>query len=188
MNDHLAPGFIFATHQEAETALQTLGRAGIDLKTLSLLGKGYHSEEHPTGFYTVGDKMKAWGATGAFWGGIWSLLLAPAVFFLPGIGVLAMAGPVVLTLVGVLEGAALVGGLSALGAALTRLGVPADAQIKYETALQVDQYVLVVHSSLEEVARVRELLAPPSNSSHSPVGAVGTMGTKGPIGATRAAA
>lgn len=59
MNDHLAPGFIFATHQEAESALQTLGRAGIDLKTLSLLGKGYHSEEHPTGFYTVGDKMKA---------------------------------------------------------------------------------------------------------------------------------
>lgn len=115
-------------------------------------------------------------------------MLAPAVFFLPGIGVLAMAGPVVLTLVSVLEGAALVGGLSALGAALTRLGVPGDAQIKYETALQVDQYVLVVHGSLEEVARVRELLTPPSNSSHSPVGAVGAMGAMGPIGATRAAA
>lgn len=44
----------------------------------------------------------AWGGTGAFWGGIWGLLLTPAIFLLPGLGVLGMAGPLVATLVGAL--------------------------------------------------------------------------------------
>ena len=71
---------------------------------MSLVGKGYHSEEHPVGFYTVGDRIKTWGGIGAFWGDIWGLLLAPAVFFLPGLGLMAMAGPVVTALVSALEG------------------------------------------------------------------------------------
>lgn len=28
------------------------------------------------GFYTAADKMRAWGGVGAFWGGIWGLILA----------------------------------------------------------------------------------------------------------------
>lgn len=96
---------------------------------------------------------------GAFWGGIWGLLLAPAVFFLPGIGLLAMAGPLVSALVGALEGAVVVGGVSALGAALSQVGVPKDQIIKYETALKVDKYVLVVHGNAEEVAKARSVLA-----------------------------
>ena len=41
------------------------------MKKLSLIGKGYHSEERPMGFYTAGDRIKAWGGSGAFWGGIY---------------------------------------------------------------------------------------------------------------------
>jgi len=130
--------FVFDTHAAAEAAIRSLGQSGFDLKKLSLVGKGYHSEEKPIGFYTAGDRIKAWGGTGAFWGGIWGLLLAPAVFVLPGLGVVGMAGPLVATLVGALEGAVVVGGLSALGAALTQVGVPEDQAIKYEAALKVD--------------------------------------------------
>ena len=153
------PFYVFNTHVEAENAIQTLSRSGFDVKKLSLIGKGYHTEEHPLGFYTSGDKIKTWGGMGAFWGGIWGLLLGPAVFFLPGLGLLAMAGPVVVTLVGVLEGAAVVGGLSALGAALTQIGVPKDQVIKYETALKVDKYILMVHGSTEDAEKVRAVLA-----------------------------
>ena len=151
--------FVFDTHSAAEEAIRTLGQAGFDLKKLSLVGKGYHSEEKPIGFYTAGDRIRAWGGTGAFWGGIWGLLLAPAVFVLPGIGLVGMAGPIVATLVGALEGAVVVGGLSALGAALTQVGVPKDQVIKYEAALKVDKYLLVVHGSAEEQARARIVLA-----------------------------
>jgi len=124
-----------------------------------LVGKGYHSEEHPVGFYTVGDKVKAWGGMGAFWGGIWGLLLAPAVFFLPGLGFVALAGPLLSALVGALEGAVVVGGISALGAALIDMGLPKDQVIKYESALKADKYVLLVHGNVEEIENARSILA-----------------------------
>ena len=151
--------FVFDTHAAAEEAIRTLGKSGFDMKKLSLVGKGYHSEEKPMGFYTTGDRIKAWGGTGAFWGGIWGMLLAPAVFLLPGIGVVGMAGPIVATLVGALEGAVVVGGLTALGAALTQIGVPSDQVIKYEAALKVDKYLLVVHGSAEDQEKARSVLA-----------------------------
>jgi hypothetical protein len=156
-NDH-SPFYIFNTHIEAEQAIQSLSRAGFDMKKLSLVGKGYHTEEHPLGFYTTGDRIKTWGGMGAFWGGIWGLLFAPAVFFLPGLGLMAMAGPIVAALVSGLEGAVVVGGLSALGAALIQIGMPKDQVIKYETALKVDKYVLLVHGSADEVAKVHTVL------------------------------
>jgi len=151
--------YVFDTHTAAEEAIRTLGQGGFDLKKLSLLGKGYHSEEKPMGFYTTGDKIKTWGGRGAFWGGIWGLLMAPAVFVLPGLGLVGLAGPFVTTLVGALEGAAVVGSLSALGAALTQIGVPDDQVIKYEAALKVDKYLLMVHGGTDDQAKAKDLLA-----------------------------
>jgi hypothetical protein len=159
MNNQQLPFFIYNTHIEAEAAIRTLNKSGFDVKKLSVVGKGYHSEENPVGFYTAGDRIKSWGGMGAFWGGIWGLLLAPAVFFLPGLGLVALAGPVVAALVSALEGAIVVGGISALGAALTSLGVPADQVIKYETALKADKYVLMVHGSAGDVEKARSVLA-----------------------------
>jgi hypothetical protein len=154
-----APLYVFNTHLEAENAIRLLSDAAFDVKQLSLIGKGYHSEEHPVGFYTTGDRMKTWGGIGAFWGGIWGLLLAPAVFFFPGLGLIAMAGPVASALVGALEGAVVVGGLSALGAALTRIGISSEHAIKYETALKADKYILIVHGPDAEIAKARTILA-----------------------------
>ncbi len=152
------PCYVFGSHSDAEDAIKALGKSGFDVKALSLVGKGYHSEEQAVGFYTTGDKIKAWGGTGAFWGAIWGLLLAPAVFFLPGLGLVAMAGPIVSSLVGAVEGAVVVGSASALGAALTRIGVPDDEVIKFETEIRADKFVLMVHGSTEQQAQAREVL------------------------------
>ena len=154
--------YIFHSHQDADDAVRSLGRAGFDLKKLSVIGKGYHTDEHPVGFYTTGDRIRTWGGTGAFWGGIWGLLLAPAVFVLPGLGLVAMAGPIVAALVSTLEGAVVIGGVSALAAALTQIGVPKNQVIKYETAMKADKYVLIVHGSVEDSAKVRNILQPRS--------------------------
>jgi len=151
--------YVFNTHVEAEEAIQSLSRSGFDVKKLSLVGKGYHSEEHPVGFYTSGDKIKSWGGAGAFWGAIWGLLLAPAIFFVPGLGLVGMAGPVVPALVGALEGAAVLGSVSALGAALSQVGASKEQVIRYETALKADKYVLMVHANPEEVAKAHTVLA-----------------------------
>jgi hypothetical protein len=153
------PFYSFDTHGDAEAAIRRLNASGFDMKKLSLVGKGYHSEEHPIGFYSVGDRVRAWGGVGAFWGGIWGLLLAPAVFFLPGLGLVAMAGPVVSALVGALEGAVVVGGISALGAAIAQSGFSKEEVIKYETALKADKYVLTVHGTVVDAAKARGVLA-----------------------------
>jgi hypothetical protein len=153
-----APVYIYDTHDAAEEAIRSLSKADFDMKNLSLVGKGYHSEEKPVGFYTSGDRIKSWGANGAFWGAIWGLLFAPAVFFLPGLGVVAMAGPIVTTLAAGLEGAVVVGGVSALGAALSQLGVSDDDVIRYDTAIKVDKYLLMVHGSAAELAKAHYVL------------------------------
>ncbi len=64
------------------------------------------------------DRMKVWGKLGGFWG----FLFGSAMFFIPGIGPLIVFGPLVGWIVGALEGAMVVGGLSALGAGLYSIG------------------------------------------------------------------
>src|SRR6202451_4584374 len=115
---------VFDEHAEAEEAVRELQKDGFDMKQLSIVGKDYHTEEHVVGYYTACDRMTYWGTLGAFWGGIWGLLFGSAFFWVPGIGPLLVAGPLVAWIVGALEGAAVVGGLSALGAALASIGIP----------------------------------------------------------------
>lgn len=158
MQSQNPPVYVFKSHSEAEEAVHALSKSGFDVTKLSIIGKGYHTEEKLMGFYTKGDRIKSWGASGAFWGGIWGLLLAPAVFLVPGVGLVAMAGPVVASLVGGLEGAVVVGGISALVAALTQSGVPKDQALKYEAALKVDKYLLIVHGSAEDAIKVSSVL------------------------------
>jgi len=49
-----------------------------------------------------------------------------AMFVIPGIGAVAIAGPIVPALLSALRGAVVVGGVSALGAGLVSLNIPKD--------------------------------------------------------------
>lgn len=148
----------FDTHPQAEQGVKELQKSGFDMQKLSIIGRGYHSEEHPLGFYTSGDRIKTWGGIGAFWGGLWGILFGAAFFWVPGFGPLAVAGPIVGMLAGGLEGAAVVGGISALVAALMSLGLPKHSAIKYETQLKANKYLVIAHGSAEEVDSAREIL------------------------------
>ena len=150
---------VHATHGAAEAAVKALGQAGFDLKKVSIVGKGYRSEEHASGFYTVGDRVKAWGASGGLWGAAWGLLLGSAVFVMPPLGIVAAAGPITAVLVAALEGAAVVGGVSALSAALASVGMPPDHAVKYEAEIAADRFLLIVHGTQEDVSQARGILA-----------------------------
>jgi hypothetical protein len=69
-----------------------------------------------------------------------------------------VAGPLVSAIVGGLEGAVMVGGLSALGAGLYSIGIPKDSILEYETAIKSDKFVLVVHGSPNELAQAKGIL------------------------------
>jgi len=149
---------VFASHNQAEDAVRDLQKSGFDMKKLSIVGKDYHTDEHVVGYYNAGDRMLYWGKLGAFWGGLWGLLFGSAFFFVPGIGPLVMAGPLVAWMVGALEGAAVLGGFSALGAALASIGIPNDSILQYEANLKAGKFLLILHATPEEVERAKDRL------------------------------
>ena len=158
MAEHNAVVGIFDSHLKAETSIKELQRSGFDMKKLSIVGKDYHPEEHVVGYYNAGDRMKVWGKLGAFWGGFWGLLFGSALFVIPGIGPLIVFGPLVGWIVGALEGAVVVGGLSALAAALYSIGIPKDSVVKYETALKSAKFLVIAHGTADEVAKAKSIL------------------------------
>jgi uncharacterized membrane protein len=149
---------VYETHSQAEEALKELQRSGFDMKKLSIVGKDYHTDEHVVGYYNAGDRMKRWGKSGAFWGGVWGLLLGSAFFAIPGIGPILVAGPLVAWMLSALEGAVVVGGLSAIGAGLFSIGIPKDSIVQYESAIQADKFVLLVHGTAGEVETARGIM------------------------------
>ena len=158
---------VYNTHSQAEAAIKELQEAGVDMKSLSIAGKDTHTDEHVVGYYNVGDRMKRWGKIGAFWGGFWGLLFGAGMFAIPGIGPILVAGPLVAWIVAGLEGAAVVGGVSAIGAGLFSIGVPKDSIIQYDVALKTDKFVLVVHGTPEAVEHAKEIIEGTDHHSYT---------------------
>ena len=158
MTAHNAVTGIYPTHSEAEAAVKALQQSGFDMQKLSIVGKDSHTEEHVIGYYNTSDRMQFWGKRGAFWGGFWGLLFGSGFFFIPGIGPLIVLGPLVGWIIGALEGAVVVGGLSALGAGLYSMGIPTNSVVEYETALKSDNFLVVAHGTEDEVAQAKPML------------------------------
>ena len=158
MSDKNSVVSIFETHDQAAAAVRELQKDGFDMKKLSIVGKDYHTDEHVVGYYNAGDRMKYWGKLGAFWGGFWGLMFGSAFFWVPGIGQILVAGPLVMWIVGALEEAAVFGGISALGAGLYSIGIPKNSVIQYETEVKNGKLLLVVHGTSAQVERAKDLL------------------------------
>jgi hypothetical protein len=154
---------VFDRHQDAEAAIRELQRVGFDMKKLSILGRDYHTEEHAVGFYNAGDRVRHWGKLGAFWGGIFGIVFAPAFFFIPGVGPILTGGLVGSFLMGTIEGAAVgaaVGGsASVLAASLASMGIPKDSVIRYEADLKANKFLLIATGTTAQVEQARAVLA-----------------------------
>ncbi len=149
---------VFNDHHGAEAAVRKLAESGLDMKHFSIVGKGYHTEEKVVGFYNTGDRIKFWGKTGAIWGGLWSLFFGGILLTVPVVGPVMVLGHLAAMVFAGLEGAVVVGGLSALGAAMFGLGIPKDSVIQYEEALKTDSFLLVAHGPVDEIARAKTIL------------------------------
>jgi hypothetical protein len=149
---------VYAQHADAENAINLLKKNDFNIKKLAIVGQGYHTEDQVVGFYTTGDRIKHWGRHGAFWGGIWGLLVGAAAFVIPGVGPVMVAGSAVAWIVAALEGAAVVGGLSALGAGLYSIGIPKNSALKYESSVKAGKFLLIAHGTAEEAEFARHIL------------------------------
>jgi hypothetical protein len=149
---------VFADHQAAEAAVKKLTAGGFAMKKLSVVGKGYHTDEKVVGFYNAGDRIKFWGTRGAFWGGFWGLFLGGLFMTIPVVGHVIVLGYLATIAVSAIESAVVLGGLSALGAALYSIGVPKDSVIEYETAVKTDSFLVMVHGTAAEISRAKTIL------------------------------
>lgn len=150
---------VYKSHMQAEDAVHMLARAGFDLKTISIVGKDYHTEEHVVGVFNAGDRAKFFGQLGAFWGGLAGMLFGSALLFVPVLGHIVVLGPIAATIAGALQGAVVGGGLTALIGALTAVGVPKDSVLRYETALKASKFLVIVHVEGEDLRRAHHVLA-----------------------------
>lgn len=155
---------VYDSHLQAEEAVHKLAKAGFDMKTISILGKDYHTEEHVVGYFNAGDRARFFGKLGVFWGGLAGMLVGSALMFVPVVGHIVVLGPLAATVAGALQGAALGGGLSALLGALTAVGVPKDSVLRYETALKADKFLVIVHGAGDQIRRAHDLLTAAGSS------------------------
>ncbi|MCC7051665.1 MAG: DUF1269 domain-containing protein [Gemmatimonadaceae bacterium] len=153
---------VYDSHEAAEKAVRDVQKAGFDMRKLSIVAKDYQTEEEVVGYYSTGGRMKAWGKSGAFWGGLWGMLFGSAFFVIPGVGPLLVAGPLLTWIIATLEGAVLLGSASVIGAALVSIGIPKDSIIEYEAHLTAGRFVVIAHGTAHELGAIRDTLGPRS--------------------------
>jgi hypothetical protein len=66
MSEQNAVVAVYGSHAGAEGAVKELQRAGIDMHTLSIVGKDTRTDEHAVGYCNTGDRMKCKGKAGGF--------------------------------------------------------------------------------------------------------------------------
>jgi hypothetical protein len=149
---------VYSNHELAEKAVKKLTDANIPIKEISIIGRGFHTDEKAIGFYNMGDRMKIWGGNGAFWGAMWGLLAGGLFMTAPIIGPVVIVGSFAAMVLGAVEGAIVVGSASALAAALTSIGIPKNTVLQYEQAIEADGFVVLVQGTAEETERARSIL------------------------------
>ena len=150
---------VFDTHEQADSAVRSLVAAGFAMKDLSVVGKGSHVEDHPVGFYNIGDRVRFWGKRGVVWGGLWGMFFGGLFMTIPVVGSVIILGYLAVIVAASIEGAVTVGGLSALAGALSKIGLPHDRVVQYESVVEADNFLVMAHGTSDEMDRARTVLA-----------------------------
>ena len=150
---------VLDSYRQVEERVQRLRQSGFDLGKLSVVAMDRRAGEQVVAHYGTGGQARYWGELGPFWTGMWTSLSGWACLVVPDAGPILVAGPLGGWIVAALENQAVFGGLSALGAALYGLGIPKDAVLRCEAAVQMDKLLLIAHGAVDEVGKAREILA-----------------------------
>ncbi|MET0090554.1 MAG: hypothetical protein ABW068_11165 [Candidatus Thiodiazotropha sp.] len=157
-SQHQAVIGVFDTHAQAEGSIIKLQKQGYPIEALTLVGKGYHSEERPLGLYTIGDRVKAWGGTGLIVGAVWGLMFGAAFFWFPEFTAVGFADPVLDLFAASAEGAMAVGLIAAILAALFGLLLPWRAVIRYQGSVKADRFLLMAQGDETQIETARRLM------------------------------
>lgn len=166
---------VYPDEEKADVVVKALIDKGFQMDLISVLGKMHAVGDDTLGIYKLnaGERMKAWGKQGAFWGGLWGALAGAAgLFVIPGVGAVAATGFIVEAIVGGIGGAAAGAGtmagaaaLSQLSVALHRSGIPEQEIQALHKAIEDGKYVLMLRGAESEIEQWRDMLAAGGPSS-----------------------
>jgi hypothetical protein len=154
---------VFTDRERARKTVEGIIEEDFPMDQLSLLGKGESSGDDTLGIYYTGpgERIKAWGAHGAFWGALWGLFASAAgMFVFPGVGSIFAIGPIVEAIAAAVTSATVAAGtmagaaaISQLAVALHRMGVPEERLQHYHDEIGSGHYVALLRCSDEEEAQ-----------------------------------
>jgi len=147
----------YISSKDALHAIRKLQAQKFNLAAVSIVGNGYHKEEHAVGIYTKDGTTHFQGAQSMFWESLWQKLNGKLFLALPGQASLVAAGAIVRLLVKE-QGDVDIHGFNVLGAALFNMGVPVDSISQYEAAIKAGRILLIVNDKRDEVERSCEIL------------------------------
>jgi hypothetical protein len=90
---------------------------------------------------------------------MWGLFFGGLFLTIPVVGHVVVLGYLAATVLSGVESAVMLGGMSAIGAAIYSLGIPKDSVVAYEAAVKADSFVVMVRGEAAEIARAKKILA-----------------------------
>ena len=169
---------VYGLHEDAEAAIKRLRDLGFGAGSFSIAGRNFHTVEGVVGYSTSGGVARPYGKLGPFWNGLLRSFSESALFWVPGLGPLVLAGELVSRVLQASEDNVIVYGLSMVGVALYSMGIPEYSILSCEDALRRDQFVIVAHGNAHDVTRAKEALATSEAESteiHHPLMPVATQ-------------
>lgn len=162
----------YKLHDDAEAAIKRLRDLGFGSGSVSVVGRNFHTVEGVVGYYTSGGMARPYGKLGPFWSDLLRSFSESALFWVPGLGPLVLAGELMSRVLQASEDNVVVYGLSMVGVALFSMGIPEYSILSCEDALKRDHFVIVGQGNAHDVTRAREALAasePESMEIHHPL-------------------
>lgn len=145
----------YRSHTDAEMAVRRLSEGGLPINQISIIGRNFETHEDVQGFYRPTDAALDGAGTGAWYGGLFGLMMGAMGFFvMPAVGALMVMGPLSGMIAGAIGGA----GVGALINGLVASGVPREQALKYQERLQAGEFLVVVHGSADAAVRAHEIL------------------------------
>lgn len=149
---------VYSQMSDVESAIAVLQSKGVARESISVVAQGLHSDETIHGIVFEEHPALHSGASAAWVGGIFGLMIGLAIAWIPGIGPIVAAGPIAASIATALEGAALgASGLGLLGG-LVSWGVSEGQMHEYEEMVRNGKYLLVVHGDEAGITQAEEIL------------------------------
>ena len=153
---------VYADHGAADAAIRKIAEAGLDMRQFSIVGRTDHAIDRSVSLRRAGERIRFWAGCGALWGGVGGLLLGGLMITIPEVGIVLVFGHMTMVVVAAvsaaIDGATVLGGLGALGAALASLGILHHDHLLFGEALKAGGVLVLGHGTSAEVEWARVLL------------------------------